>query len=440
MQYMYGDLTKADYQDNALDLLQRVIDMSVEMLKKHQEIDNALLTMQAEKNRMAQVDEDIESLRAELMKVLQSRTTNRPEQHVLSLMGRAVTETLTRQANEGKARMKAQVEEAVNGIQAQVIQLSNLAFDALREFFMASGLPVKEGNLRCRLDGLVYRAESEMLDAAGIQCRYNISCGASEFFSGPKRFGDLVPGKQEIPLGTKKARFKKEPVLEMVRIDDAMLTQVFDNEETGEFRLSTRGGGEGDGLQVRVAKNPPGRVSVFTVVNNVMGQQIPSNLYTDMHIDLLMRFWQQLSPHLMALYQTKESLASVGIGGKDVVDGRLFAEIVNRLVRYLTPIIRDIDSHTPVDGELSLSIEHEDEGRRDVFFVRKDKLAKRIAELPALQRALFSPLDLGGAPAAIPFYEATVEVSSDIIKGVLLDGVHQNSVPGKPPFPKKDKS
>ncbi len=439
MQYMYGDLTKAGFQDNALDLLQRVIDMSVEMLKKHQDIDNALLTIQAEKNRMAQADEDIEGLRTELLRVLQARTANRPEQHVLSQMGLAVKETLTRHADEGKARIKAQVEEAVRGIEVQVRQLSNLAFDALREFFMASGLPVRQGNLRCRLEGLTYSAESEMLDAAGIQCRYVLSCGASEFFSGPKRFGDLVPGKQEIPLGTKKARFKKEPVLEMMRIDDAMLTQVFDNEEIGEYRLSTRGGGEDDGIQIRVAKNPPGGISVFAVTNNVMGQQIPSNLYSDMHTDLLLRFWQQLSPHLMALYQTRESLASVNIDGKDVVEGRLFAEVVNRLVRYLTPIIRDIDSHTPVDGELSLSVEYEDEGRRDVFFVRKEKLAKKIADLPAIQRALFSQLNLGGPPDAKPHLENTVEVSTDVIKGVLVDDPQTNAAPAKPLSPKKGK-
>lgn len=439
MQYMYGDLTKAGYQDNALDLLQRVVDMSVEVLKRHQEIDNSLLTIQAEKNRLAQADEDIEALRADLLRVLQAKTANRPEQHVLSQLGQAVRDTLDHQADQGKARMKAEIDQAVAAIQADMGRLTSQTFDALREFFMASGLPVKQGNLRCRLDELYYKAESEMLDAAGIQCRYNIACGNSEFFAGPKRFGDLLSGKQEIPLGTKKARFKKEPVVETVRIDDAMLTQVFDNEEIGEYRLSTRAGAEGDGIQVRITKNPPGGISVFTVANNVLGQQIPSNLFSASQSDLLMSFWQQLSPHLMALYQMKESLAAVSIDGKDVIEGRLFAEVVNRLVRYLTPIIRDIDSHTPVDGELSLSIEYEEEGRRDVFFVRKEKLAKKIAELPALQRALFSPLGLGDAPAAKPRSESTIDVSTDVVKGVLVKDEQHNATPVEQILPPKDK-
>jgi uncharacterized membrane protein len=57
--------------------------------------------------------------------------------------------------------------------------------------------------------------------------------------------------------------------------------------------------------------------------------------------------------------------------------------------------VREIDQHSLVPGELSLTLELDEEGRREVFFVRKDKLLDRIAELPVHLRKLFEPLGLG---------------------------------------------
>jgi hypothetical protein len=454
MHFLYGDLTRAKCQENALELLQRVIDMSVDVLKLHQEIDNALLTMQAERNRLTQANEDIEAFRAELVKVIQARVANRPETHVVSTMGQAVTATLVQHANDGKARMQAEIEQAVNAVQTNINQLAEKTIGAMKSFFMGGGIPIKQGTLHCIQDGLAFHADAEILDASGVFCTYKLNTSASEFFSGPKRFGDLVPGRLEVPVGTKKGRFKKEPVPELVRIDDAMLTHVFDGAEVGEYRLSARTGGAVEGIQIRVAKDSSGGIKVFKVANKVLGQQISSELFSGEQLEALTRFWQQLSPHILALYQTKETLASVKIDGNDVMEGRLFAEVVNRLVRYLTPIIRDIDSHTPVDGELSLTIEHDEEGRREVFFIRKNKLVERLRELPEMQRSLFAPLGLdeklmsgpspirpvepGEAsvtvrPKTAPkpvIQEKTVEVSADIIKGVLVEEKDVETVPG----------
>lgn len=404
MKYLYGDLTKARCQEDTLGVLRRVVDMSVEVLKLHWQTEQALQAIQAERNRLAQELEDIEKFQDDLRQTIQTSFSNRPQGHVVSDIGQAVTATLQQKTSDGKTRLSSQAEEKVRAIQVQVRQCTGATFEALQRFFLTSPLPATMTSLRCSLDGLGYRAESVVVDTAGFQCAYSLATARSEFFSSPKTFGSLVPGRTEIPVGTKKAFMRKEPIPELVRIEEAQLTEVIDGEKLGDYRLAVRTGNGVLPLLVRVAKPPATGCRVFRVSDPEPPQAIAPELFSAPQNESLIRFWTGLTPHLQALSGARENLTAIQFKGQDVVEGRLYALVVGQLVGYLAPFVREIDAHSVHPGELSLTIEHDEQGKREVFFVRKEKLLQKILELPEHHRKLFAPLglDRGLPPPSAP--------------------------------------
>lgn len=397
MFYLYGDLTEARCQEDTLKLLQRVVDVSVEVLKLQHEAEMSMKAAQREKEIMVLAVGDIDSFHDTIQKAIESGIAGRPKAETVSAMGKSVAEVLAQRAKESKAQIASRVEEHLQQAKARNNQVANQAFGVMKGFFMSSGLAAAGTTFYCNLDGEDYLARSEIIDVAGICCSYSLDTAGSEFFSSVKRFGDLVPGRQEMPIDTKKAWLKRDPVPVSLRIDDARLTQVTDTSNDLEFRLAPRPGSGITEIVIRSAKALPGSMEVYKVDENKQTTLIPTDLFTGEHADMLSQFSGGLSGHVQSLLSLRKGLLNITVDGKDVARERLFAEVVRRLISYLAPVVREIEAHSGNPDELSLKIEHE-EGRREEFFLRKKNLVQRIAQLPGLLQALFEPLGLGRAP------------------------------------------
>jgi len=397
MLYLYGDLTEARCQEDTLKLLQRVVDMAVAVLKLQHQAETAIKAAQREKEIMVLAVGDIDTFQDTIQKAIESGIAGRPQDETVSQMGRGVAEVLAQRAKDGKAQIAARVDEHLSQAQVKSDQTANQAFGVMKGFFMSSGLAAAGATFYCNLDGDDYLARSEIIDAAGICCSYSLDTAGSEFFSSVKRFGDLAPGKHEIPVDTKKAWLKKEPVPVTLRIDDARLTQVTDTANDLEFRLAPRPGSEISEIVVRSAKALPGSMEVYKVDENKQTELVPTDLFSSQHAETLSMFAEGLSGHVKSLMGLRKGLLNITVDSKDVARDRLYIDVVRRLIAYLAPIVREIEEHSANPDELSLKIEHE-EGRREEFFLRKKNLLQRICQLPGLLQALFEPLGLGKPP------------------------------------------
>lgn len=452
MRYLYGDLTEASCQEDTLGLLQRVIEMAVDVLQLIGQAEQAQQAIGQERTRLEGALADIDGLKSQLQQTIHDSFPGRSAGDVVADIGQAVTATLQERTRTGKERIQAEAEARIHEIQAEIDRLRTATFEALKRFYMDSRLPVTASALRCHLEGQAYQAQSEILDVTGIGCFYGLDTGAVEFFSAPKRFADLVPGKLELPVGTKKGWMKKEPVPELQRVEDAQLTQVMDIERGGEYRLAPRAGGI-ESLAIQVTKTPTTLHKVFKLAGAEAPVEVPRDLFSAEQVDMLTRFWDELAPHIAALYEARQDLSAVQLQGRDVTESGMFANVAGLLVQHLAPTVREIDQHSLVPGELSLTLELDEEGRREVFFVRKDRLLERIGGLPVHLRKLFEPLALeqsqsqpqsqppapasSPAAAAIPKQAATpspqrqpirevtpteevVREGPDVVKGVLV--------------------
>ena len=265
MRFLYGDLSEFPQQENTLDLLKRFVDMAVEVLKLDLKINSAREAIEEDKQFLGESIQDIDRFHRALQEAIHQVTDNRAEDDVVAILAQGASDNFSKYISDGKGRVVTRVEQRIASTQNMIEQISVQILGYLRHFFLQSGIPLSGNALHCALDGERYTAHCEILDVTGIRCSYLLNPQSSEFFAAPKRPGDLLPGKQEFPIGTKQSRFKKAPVTDYIRIDESILYQVTENDELGEYRLAKRGGNGVEGLCVRIGKSKDAGVSVLRI-------------------------------------------------------------------------------------------------------------------------------------------------------------------------------
>ena len=393
MRFLYGDLTEFPLQENTLDLLKRFIDMAVEVLKLDDKINQAHQAIEDDKQFLGEAIGDIDGFHNTLQDAIGKVSENRSDDDIVAILAQGAADNFAKYIDDGKTRVVAKVEQQIASTQNAIEQISGQVLGYLRNFFMQSGVPVSGNSLHCTLEGEHYKAHCEILDVTGIRCSHTLNTSNSDFFSSSKRFGDLIPGKLEFPIGTKQSRFKKAPVTEFLRLDDATLYRVSDADELGEFRLAKRGGNGVEGLCIRVKKDAEGGIGVLSIDPDGNRHPVTAEVLSGASTTALMEFYKQLLPQVVALYRTRGDLSAITIDGKDIIKTRLIKELVTRLVRFLAPTIREIDTRSPAPEELCLKIDHETGKREEIYSPTKHLIGRR-AEVPEPHRALFVPLGI----------------------------------------------
>lgn len=393
MRFLYGDLSEFPPQENTLDLLKRFVDMAVDVLKLDLKINSARQSIEEDKQFLGEAIQDIDRFHQTLQEVIQQVTGNRTDDDVVAVLAQGAADSFAKYIRDGKSRVVTRVEQRIASTQGMIEQISGQILGLLRNFFMQSGIPISGNSLHCSLEGERYSAHCDILDVTGIRCSYLLHTQNSEFFSSPKRLGDLLPGKLEFPVGTKQSRFKKSPVTDYIRIDEALLYQVTDNDEQGEYRLAKRGGNGTEGICVRIDKRKDGGISVLRIDPDGNRHPVPAEVLSGANTGILLEFWKQLLPQIVTLYRSRGDLSAIKVDDKDIIQNHKIKETITRLVRFLAPTIREIGARSPASGELCLKIDHET-GKREEIYIPKKQLIDRFAELPKNLRVLFAPLGI----------------------------------------------
>jgi len=393
MRYLFGDLTEFPFQENTLDLLSRFVDTAVAVLKLHHRIGELLDSIEEDRRFLEQALADVSELHETLIGNFHDVASSRPDEDVVTILVQGASDQVSRYLEDGKDRLETKVEERIARTKAEVLGLHSETLEHLSRFFIRSGVPVNSQALRCELQEGQYLAEADVLDMNGVRCGYKLDASSIDFFSTSRRFGDLMPGRHELPVDTKRAWLKKEPVVQTMRLDDAVLVELLDDDENGEFRLSRRVGNGGEGLRVRIAKGMGKKIETFRIDSKGVMISIPAELLQSDNLELLTQFWKAVTAHVPDLYTARVKLTSITVGGEEVIEARRVPELVRRMIDFLAPTVREIDVRSPAVEELCLKMEREG-GRREEIYVPKLRLAERIMELPEELRELFEPLGI----------------------------------------------
>lgn len=402
MRYLYGDLCDFPAQENTLDLLKRFIDMAVNVILLDIEIDGLLGSIEADRQFLGESIGNIDRFHGSVRDNIEKYVSDLSDEDVVAVIANGAAGSLAQFISDGKAKLAHQIEQRIERAQSDIGRLSARILEFFKIFYSPSVLPLASNTLRCALNGQHYQAYSEILDVTGVRSSYFVNTGASSFFCEPKKFSDLLPGRLDFPIGHKKAWLKKDPVVDTLRIDDAILTEVVDDDDLCSFRLVKHTGSGSAGLLVRMKKGRNGGgLSIFRIIEGKQDLEVPDEVINPSDSENLLEFYRLLESHVLELYRTRGELASVSIEGTEVVGGRLVGDLVQRLVRYLAPTIQEIDARSPAPRELCLKLEHEG-GRREEIYIQKDDLVQQISKLPASGQALFTPLGINPQPARSP--------------------------------------
>jgi hypothetical protein len=400
MRYLYGDLSEFPAQENTLDLLKRFIDMAVNVTLLDIEIDQALGNIEADRLFLGESIGNIDRFHGSIRDAIDAYISGLSSDDVVTVVASGAAGNLEQFITDGKAKLAHQIEQRIEQAQGDIARLSARILEHFKIFYKPSAFPLAGNTLRCALDGQCYQAYSEILDITGVRSSYFINTAASAFFCEPKKFSDLLPGRLDFPIGTKKAWLKKEPVIDSMRIDDASLVEVIDDDDACSFRLAKHTGSVSTGLQVKMKKGRNGGISFYRVGDGEAEIAVPDDVINPSDSENIIEFYRLLKDHVIELYRTRGDLASVSIDGTEVVGGRLVSDLIQRLVRYLAPTIQEIDARSPAPKELCLKIEHEG-GRREEIYIQKEDLIRQIGKLPVSRQALFTPLGINPQPAPL---------------------------------------
>lgn len=391
MRFLYGDLSEFPQQENVLETFQRFFDMAVEVLRLDHEVGIRLSAIDEDRAWVGEVLEEVGAFAQKVEEAIRAASADRPADDVVAVVAEGLIANQAQFIDEARRRVVARVEARIRDTQIEIGKLRKDIFGWLKAFFAQSGLPLSRHALAVELEEGGYTARAEVVDLVGFECRYRQNTAASSFFSAPRRFGDLVPGKNEFPVGTRRGWLKREPVPEKMRLDDAAVTRIEDGEVGTRVQL-VRKAGE-DGLLLTMARSQPPVLGFFRLSPGGESIPIPEDLVGPAERELLSQFFSQLAPHLVELYRLRGDLSELRLEKRDVVAERMLNEVVQRLVRFWTPTIREIDRRSSSDAEWNLKVEHEG-GRREEIYIQKRPLADRIRGLPRSLQALFEPLGL----------------------------------------------
>lgn len=392
MRYLFGDLTEFPAGENTLDLLRRMIDMSVDILMLDGHIGDGLDAIEADRQFLAQALMGIDDFHQQLQCYIADRTSRLERDDPVAVIAEGTSERVRAFVDDGKARLVRRVEERIHSGQQENSATARRMFERLGQFYSPTPLPVRSNRLRCVFDGTRFIATTEITDVTGVCCRYTLDAGGVDLFSSPRRGTEIFDGRFDLPVGLRKAWLKREPAVEFLRLDDAVLVEVNDDDGVCQLRLSKKTAHSAEGVLLRLSANGQ-QFSVSRLDANGGDLPVDSELIGPECSSRIVALWEKVRPSILSLYRTPGTISLLTIDGQDIIEARLAPELVRRLVAFLAPTVREIAARSNLPGELCLKIEHT-EGRREEIYVSKQELSARISQLTPSQRAIFTPLGI----------------------------------------------
>ena len=109
MKYLYGDLTEFPAQEDTLQLLRDMVDMSVKVLGLDEQIENLREQMQSRREWLAAFMEEIDAFKQDLLGYIERSAANRQEQQkTLLAIAHSCSNQVNRAIKQGKAEVIAE--------------------------------------------------------------------------------------------------------------------------------------------------------------------------------------------------------------------------------------------------------------------------------------------------------------------------------------------
>jgi hypothetical protein len=404
---VYGDSTTFPYEGNFIETVRHAVDCGVSLLTAQHAIQRAI-------GRVSDLDraKHMERARLEAMSTTLKRT--------LAIEMAPGAERLLRAGSRilDASRVAIDVEiTALEGAAAAEIGRSRKSADdarasarrALETFLLHHDLPGSEVALRLTAEEERYAAEAHVATPFGVEASFELQIPQAHEWGRPRRVGELNPGT-EVHVPLESGLFFKKVAVQPVLLDRLFIASLRVGLSRGAIVLR-RQATSGAGYKIDFDATTD-RTKVIIERLGEDGSETPDPVQTLAGEDAVhvLRLWQRI------LDSTEELQKRRHVMTRAVYDGHAITEldeprlIAERLVKFLTPVVREISQRSGAPGELVLRRDLR-AGRREEIYITKAELHEKVLTLSPPLRSVFEPFELDSprsprAPAAsVPAYE-----------------------------------
>jgi hypothetical protein len=296
---------------------------------------------------------------------------------------------------------------------------------ALETFLLHHDLPGSEVGLRLTAEGERYAAHAKVATPFGIEASFELQIPEAHEWGHHVRVGDLNAGT-EVHLPLESGLFFKKVAVQPVKLDRLFVTALHVGAVRGAMTLR-RQPAAGAGYKIDFdASRDRTRVLIARLGEDGMETPDPVQELSGEDAVHVLRLWQRVLDSTEELSRRRHAMTSATFDGNPI---KLFDEpsqIAEKLIRFLTPIVREISQRSGAPGELVLRRDVR-AGRRDEIYLTKAELQEKVMTLPPLLRSVFEPFELDSprsprAPApSLAAYEEVeaheaVELSSSALE------------------------
>jgi hypothetical protein len=420
---VYGDSTAFPHEGNFIETIRHAVDCGVALLGSQHAIHRAMART-SEVDRARHLERSrLESMSATVKRTLAGEMAPNAERllragarildaariaidgEILALENAAANEIARARASAEEARVSAQ--------------------RALETFLLHHDLPGSEIGLRFTAEEERYVAHAKVATPFGIDASFELQIPEAHEWGHPVRVGDLSAGT-EVHIPLESGLFFKKVAVQPVKLDRLFVTALHIGSVRGAMTLRrqpTAGAGykidfdaSGDRTRVLIARLGEDGMETPDPVQELSGEDA-------VHV---VRLWQRIVDSTEELSRRRHAMTSATFDGNPI---KLFDEpssIAEKLIRFLTPIVREISQRSGAPGELVLRRDVR-AGRREEIYLTKAELHEKVLTLPPLLRTVFDPFELDSprsprAPApSLAAYEEIEAVESVELSSSALE-------------------
>lgn len=285
------------------------------------------------------------------------------------------------------------------------------ALRAVETFLLRHDLPGTQVALRILAQESGYASQAVVGTPFGVEAVFELFVPAAHEWGRVRRVGDLASGV-EVHVPLESGLFFKRIEVQAVRLDKLYF---------GTLHLS------GERSVITLRKQPRAGTG-YKLVFDASKQQQPPRVFiskldeegvetADEALELrgndavhVLRLWQRVLDSTSDLSMRRHAMSTALVDGRPILELDEPQLVCERLVRAMSPVVREIARRSGAPGELVLR-RTVSAGRRDEIYITKAELQEKVMTLAPPLRLVFAPFELDSprsprAPApSLPAYE-----------------------------------
>lgn len=399
MNYLYGDSTPSNLTSNFLELLRDALDFAVFVVQADQRIKEGKEKARALTEEARAEIERLERFIAHVTGAVQTAdkgAADSPTAHCATRLTEALGGAQRATTESIRNKLAADI-AVIDGDEAASRDACNTALAAL----LGPHTPPDSSTTEMiRLEGSSYDAKRMGHAGFGFDWTFELAIPEGNLFASVVRL-DRISQHMEIHAPQVSGWIKKEVKILAQRLERHVVTEMSTAGPASQFKLRVEPAFDlGFDVDVDVEARAIRMVRIGAADDPAAGPFDVAPEDAALMLDLADKLREAASAFTLRI------LVRAAFDELDFETLPSFVPVVERLVQFLTPIVREVSARSVTPTELVLRRALADDRREEVFLA-KSTLREKYALLPAPLRALFSPLALESTvtpapPPAVP--------------------------------------